>query len=86
MGYWLWVKNPLTEQKADFVADLLVNEYWFIAAPGGEFANPAQVNRPGVKIGVGLNSSSGPIPKANFQICSSSCMASLQLMRYEAVR
>ena len=32
-------KTPLTEQKADFVADLLVNEYWFIAAPGREFAN-----------------------------------------------
>jgi len=51
-------KTPLTEQKADFVADLLVNEYWFIAAPGREFANPAQVDRAGVRIGVGLNSSS----------------------------
>jgi polar amino acid transport system substrate-binding protein len=48
----------LTAEKADFLADVLLNEYWFIAAPGREFANPAHVDRPGVKIGVGLNSSS----------------------------
>jgi polar amino acid transport system substrate-binding protein len=51
-------KTPLTAEKADFIADLLLNEYWFIAAPGREFANAAQVDRPGVKIGAGLNSSS----------------------------
>lgn len=51
-------KTPLTEERADFVADLLVNEYWFIAALGREFANPAQVDRAEVRIGVGLNSSS----------------------------
>jgi polar amino acid transport system substrate-binding protein len=51
-------KTPLTEERADFIADILVNEFWFIAAPGREFANPAQVDRSGVKIGVGLNSSS----------------------------
>ena len=49
------VKSPLVADKADFIADLLLNEYWFIAAPGREFANAAQVDRPGVKIGVGLN-------------------------------
>ena len=51
-------KTPLTAEKADFIADVLLNDYWFIAAPGREFANAAQVDRPGVKIGVGLNSSS----------------------------
>lgn len=51
-------RTPLTAEKADFIADVLLNEYWFIAAPGREFANAAQVDRPGVKIGVGLNSSS----------------------------
>ena len=50
-------KTPLTEERADFIADILVNEFWFIAAPGREFTNHAQVDRPGVKIGVGLNSS-----------------------------
>jgi polar amino acid transport system substrate-binding protein len=49
------VKSPLVADKADFIADVLLNEYWFIAAPGREFANAAQVDRPGVKIGVGLN-------------------------------
>jgi polar amino acid transport system substrate-binding protein len=60
-GEWdigLGPKTPLTAEKADFIADVLLNEYWFIAAPGREFANAAQVDRPGVKIGVGLNSSS----------------------------
>jgi polar amino acid transport system substrate-binding protein len=49
---------PLVAEKADFISDVLLNEYWFIAAPAREFANVAQVDRPGVKIGVGLNSSS----------------------------
>jgi polar amino acid transport system substrate-binding protein len=60
-GEWdigLGPKTPLTAEKADFLADVLLNEFWFIAAPGREFANDAQVDRPGVKIGVGLNSSS----------------------------
>lgn len=51
-------KTPLTADKADFISDVLLNEYWFIAAPGREFSNAAQVDRPGVKIGVGLNSAS----------------------------
>ena len=51
-------KTPLTADKADFISDVLLNEYWFIAAPGREFSNAAQVDRPGVKIGVGRNSSS----------------------------
>ena len=36
--------------------EILLTDYWFIAAPGREFASAAQVDRPGVKIGVGLNS------------------------------
>jgi len=51
-------KTPLTADKADFIAEVLLNEYWFIAAPGREFSNAAQVDRPGVRVGVGLNSSS----------------------------
>ena len=67
MGYRLWDKNSLTEDKADFVADILVNEYWFLAAPGREFANPAEVDRPGVKIGAGLNSSSDQFLRRNLK-------------------
>ena len=37
---------------------MLLNDYLFVAAPGRQFSDAAQVDRPGVKIGVGLNSSS----------------------------
>jgi polar amino acid transport system substrate-binding protein len=51
-------KTPLVAEKADFILDVLLTDYLFVAVPGREFADAAQVDRPGVKIGVGLNSSS----------------------------
>jgi polar amino acid transport system substrate-binding protein len=51
-------RTPLVAEKADFILDVLLTDYMFIAAPGREFADAAQVDRPGVKIGVGLKSSS----------------------------
>ncbi|MDH3446283.1 MAG: transporter substrate-binding domain-containing protein [Deltaproteobacteria bacterium] len=51
-------QTPLVAEKAEFVLDVLLTDYMFVAAPGREFADAAQVDRPGVKIGVGLNSSS----------------------------
>ena len=51
-------RTPLVADKADFVLDLVLADYAFVAAPGPEFADAAQVDRPGVKIGVGRNSSS----------------------------
>jgi polar amino acid transport system substrate-binding protein len=48
----------LVAEKADFVVDLLLNDYLFVAAPGREYADAAQVDQSGVKIGVGLNSAS----------------------------
>jgi len=42
-------KTPLVADKADFLIDVWLNEHWFIAAPGREFSNAAQVDRPGVK-------------------------------------
>jgi polar amino acid transport system substrate-binding protein len=51
-------RTPLVAEKADFVVDLLLNDYLFVAAPGREYANAAQVDQSGVKIGVGLNSAS----------------------------
>ncbi len=47
-------KTPLTADKADFIAEVLLNEYWFIAAPGREFSNAAQVDRPELGWGLGL--------------------------------
>ncbi len=49
-------RSPLAAEKADFSSDLLLIEYMFIAAPGREFADAAQVDRPGIKVGVALNS------------------------------
>jgi polar amino acid transport system substrate-binding protein len=48
--------TPLVEGKADFGPDLVLIDLMYVAAPGREFANSAQVDRPGVKIGVGRNS------------------------------
>jgi len=63
----LATKTPLTEDKADFLAEILINEHWFLAAPGREFADVAQVDRTGVKIGAGLNSSSDQFLKRNLK-------------------
>jgi polar amino acid transport system substrate-binding protein len=52
------VKTPLVAEKAEFIVDVLLSDYFFVAAPGREFVDAAQVDRPGVKIGVGQNSSS----------------------------
>jgi polar amino acid transport system substrate-binding protein len=51
-------RTPLVAEKADFVVDLLSNDYLFVAAPGRKYADAAQVDQSGVKIGVGLNSAS----------------------------
>jgi polar amino acid transport system substrate-binding protein len=47
---------PLAAEKADFGPDLLLVDHVYTAAPGREFTDAAQVDRPGVKIGVGRNS------------------------------
>ena len=51
-------RTPLAAEKADFISDVLLTDFLFLAAPGRQFADAAQVDRPGVKIGVGLDSSS----------------------------
>jgi polar amino acid transport system substrate-binding protein len=51
-------RTPLVAEKADFISDVLLTDFLFLAAPGRQFADAAQVDQPGVKIGVGLNTSS----------------------------
>jgi polar amino acid transport system substrate-binding protein len=51
-------RTPLVAEKADFILDVLLTDYLFVAAPGRQFANAAQVDRPGVKVGVGQKSTS----------------------------
>jgi polar amino acid transport system substrate-binding protein len=52
------VRRPLISDKADFIVDLFLSDFVFLAAPGREFADAREVDRPGVKIGVGLNTES----------------------------
>ena len=51
-------RTPLVAEKSDFIVNLLLNDYLYAAAPGREFADAGQVDRPGVKIGVGKDSAS----------------------------
>lgn len=40
--------TPVAAEKADFILGLVLTDYVFVAAPGREFADAAQVDRPGV--------------------------------------
>jgi polar amino acid transport system substrate-binding protein len=51
-------RTPLVADKAEFVVDVVLTDYVYVAAAGREFADAAQVDRPGVKIAVGENSTS----------------------------
>ena len=50
-------KNDVVAKRVDFSSDLFLIEYGYIAAPGRDFASPADVDRPGVKIAVPRNAS-----------------------------
>jgi len=50
-------RNPLAAKLVDFMPDVILIDYVYIAAPGREFADPSQVDRAGVKIGVPRNAS-----------------------------
>jgi polar amino acid transport system substrate-binding protein len=50
-------KNAVVAKALDFSADLFLIEYVYIAAPGREFADPAAVDSPGVRIAAPRNAS-----------------------------
>ena len=50
-------KNAMVAKLLDFSSDLFHVEYVYVAAPGKAFANPAEVDRPGVRIAVPRNAS-----------------------------
>ncbi len=50
-------RNPLAAKRVDFMPDVILIDYVFLAAPGREFSGPDQVDRAGVKIGVPRNAS-----------------------------
>lgn len=58
-GEWdiaIGAPTALAAEKADFGPDLVLVDFMYVAAPGREFADAVQVDRPGVKIGVSRNS------------------------------
>ena len=60
-GEWdiaIGASTPLVAEKADFSPAVMFVDFMYVAAPGREFTNSAQVDRAGIKIGVGRNSSS----------------------------
>ena len=50
-------RNPLAAQRVDFIADVILIDYVYLAAPGRTFAGPFDVDRAGIKIGVPRNAS-----------------------------
>ncbi len=50
-------RNPLAATLVDFMADVILIDYVYIAAPGRAFAGPDEVDRAGVRIGVPRNAS-----------------------------
>jgi polar amino acid transport system substrate-binding protein len=50
-------RNPLAAQRVDFIGDVILIDYVYLAAPGCTFTGPADVDRAGVKIGVPRNAS-----------------------------
>ena len=59
--------SPIVSDKADFLVDLLLIDYVYVAGPGREFADAAKVDRPGVKIGAGPNSVSDQFLSKNLK-------------------
>jgi polar amino acid transport system substrate-binding protein len=50
-------RNPLAAKLVDFMPDVILRDYVFLAAPGREFSDAGQVDRAGIKIGVPRNAS-----------------------------
>ena len=50
-------RNPLAAKLVDFMPDVILIDYVFIAGPGREFTDVSQVDRAGVRIGVPRNAS-----------------------------
>jgi polar amino acid transport system substrate-binding protein len=59
--------SPLVSDKAEFIAELLLVDYVYVARPGREFADASKVDQPGVKIGAGPNSVSDQFLSKNLK-------------------
>lgn len=45
-------RNPHAAKFVDFISDVILIDYVYLAAPGGRLGDPSQVDLPGVRIGV----------------------------------
>jgi polar amino acid transport system substrate-binding protein len=57
-GQWdiaIGPRTPVAESHSDFSSDFMLVDNIFVAAPGREFADASEVDRPGVKVAVVLN-------------------------------
>lgn len=61
-------RNPLAATLVDFMPDVILIDYVFLAAPGRIFADAGKIDLPGVKIGVPRNASADAIlsPRLKF--------------------
>ena len=50
-------RNPLAAQRVEFIGDVILIDYVYLAAPDRSFAGPDNVDRAGVRIGVPRNAS-----------------------------
>src|SRR5215510_5288572 len=50
-------RNPFAATKVDFLADVFLIDYVYVAVRGDQFSSVADVDRPGVRIAVPLNAS-----------------------------
>ena len=63
-GEWdiaIGVRSPLAQEKSTLGPDFMVADAMYIAAPGKEFADASQIDRPGVKVGVSRGGGSDQI-------------------------
>ena len=63
-GEWdiaIGVRSPLAEERSTPGPDFMVTDAMYIAAPGKEFADASQIDRPGVKVGVSRGGGSDQI-------------------------
>lgn len=79
-------RNPFAATKVDFLADVFLIDYVYVAARGHEFSSVADVDRPGVRIAVPLNASaqaflSGRLKSAELVRVAGDHDAAVELLR-----
>src|SRR6476469_3617906 len=58
MGHWLWRKYAISRRESGIYFRCVVERLLVFGCPGREFTDATQIDRPGVKIGVGQASTS----------------------------